>query len=364
MDNEQKEKVAALASEAKKKAGGIWTALKEKIATLWKSGRKGKAICIGGAVVVLLLLGQCGGESDPGQGESNNSGGGIKYTGQWFGDIFEEAKEDEGVIYKCTGTAVVVRQATKEGYLVERNSRTPTTRTVWVETSGKRYEDGESLRPGFYIRRGSFEYETALGTERRVARYVEVTDKRTLEKIEKLELKAEGKPIKVDVPIKSLCGFSIGATPSSVKSLFKQVKFNWNGTEMEGEMATPFRHFDHAKLTFTTNHPSGGKHLYKVDLEVTNTASMGNSIAEETDAVVAMLEKKFGIKFRESSFGRYIWEADGGNDCVKQTIVVENYVGLSLYFSSSSDLISVAEKKALEDKKKTKLSADAGADQL
>ena len=59
MDNETKEKAAALAGEAKKKATGIWSKCAGKIATLWKSGVKGKVICIVGAAVILLVLRCC-----------------------------------------------------------------------------------------------------------------------------------------------------------------------------------------------------------------------------------------------------------------------------------------------------------------
>ena len=61
MDNEQKEKMEAMAGEAKKKAVGIWTVCKEKIAETWKSGPKGKAICIGGVTAFLLVVFLLGG---------------------------------------------------------------------------------------------------------------------------------------------------------------------------------------------------------------------------------------------------------------------------------------------------------------
>ena len=59
MDNETKEKAAELAGEAKKKATGIWSKCAGKIATLWKSGVKGKVICIVGTAVILLVLRCC-----------------------------------------------------------------------------------------------------------------------------------------------------------------------------------------------------------------------------------------------------------------------------------------------------------------
>lgn len=61
MDNETKEKAAELAGKAKKKATGIWS----KIVGLWKSGVKGKVICIVG---VLMILGIIGALTDDGEG--------------------------------------------------------------------------------------------------------------------------------------------------------------------------------------------------------------------------------------------------------------------------------------------------------
>ncbi len=73
-DNKKMEKLVAWGAEAKKKAGGFWAACTEKIGSIWESGRKGKAICIGVVAVLLLVLMQCGGGSSGG----DNSGGTTK----------------------------------------------------------------------------------------------------------------------------------------------------------------------------------------------------------------------------------------------------------------------------------------------
>ena len=161
MDNETHGQSIPPAVEAPKKKPGIFG----KLAALWKSGIKGKAICIIGALVILGIIGSCGDDEEGGGGGSD-----WTFTKENFYSIFNGFPKDEGMVYKYDG-GIKVMQATKNGNLVECNDR-----VVWVETK-RRYEGGEPLDKGFYLRRGSMEYETALGAEKRVPRYVEVTDK-------------------------------------------------------------------------------------------------------------------------------------------------------------------------------------------
>lgn len=56
MDNAKKGRWEAWADDAREKTIGIWSACKKKIAAIWKSGPKGKAICVGVAAVILLVL--------------------------------------------------------------------------------------------------------------------------------------------------------------------------------------------------------------------------------------------------------------------------------------------------------------------
>jgi formylglycine-generating enzyme required for sulfatase activity len=174
MDNETKEKAVALAGEAKKKAVGILSKCAGKIGALWKSGVKGKVICIVGVLVILGIIGAFSDDEEGSGGGGGGGGGGDwKFADQSFANVFNGFPKDEGIVYKHAGRSLKVMQSTKKGNLVENGSFE---RVVWVETK-RRYEDGESLDKGYYIRSGSMEYETALGAEKRVARYVEVTDK-------------------------------------------------------------------------------------------------------------------------------------------------------------------------------------------
>ncbi|MBR6020824.1 MAG: formylglycine-generating enzyme family protein [Kiritimatiellae bacterium] len=148
---------------------------KEKVAATCKKGLTGKAVGI--ACAMLLALSMQTGCS--GGGGGGGGGGDWQYSGKDFRTVFGGFPKDEGEVY-CHDGGVKVMQATKKGNLVKTED---SDRVVWVETK-RRYEDGEPLDRGYYIRRGSMEYETAMGAEKMVARYVEVTG-RLLAKVEK-----------------------------------------------------------------------------------------------------------------------------------------------------------------------------------
>ena len=143
----------------------------------------GKAVGIATAMVLALsMLTGCSG---------GGGGGDWEYHGAYFDSVFNGYPKDEGVVYRHFPRDILffsdilvpikVMQGTKKGNLVTMED---SNRVVWVETK-RRYEDGETLDSGYYVRRGSYEYETAMGAEKMVARYVEVTDKGILAKIQK-----------------------------------------------------------------------------------------------------------------------------------------------------------------------------------
>lgn len=305
---------------------------------MWKSGAKGKAICIGGVAAVLLLLLQCG------CGGSNGKGG-WQYTGKKFQDVFYGYPEDEGEVYMHNDYYYIkIMQATKKGNLVESHGD----RVIWVETPGKRYEDGQLLGDGYYVRRGSYEYETAIGAEKTVARYVQVTDKKMLQEFEKVDQQLEAKEkaeeeareaqekaeeeagkkaakeaaeqgaYELDIPVKSLCGFKLGAPPSQVQNLL----LNDDGTPVEDlyetgmaeyQLAKPFRLFTRAEVGFMDQ--GAGKHLQSVTLYAPLDENVSReSYYEEAKTLSEVIEKKFGIKFRGTN-RYYAW--DGENESIK-----------------------------------------------
>ena len=414
--------------QKKGQSTGIWLAVKEK----------GTAVGLGGLAVVFLLLMLCGCSG------SNDIGSDWKYSGEYFDSVFKGFPKDEGEIYQHLPRAVgafgmvfndsylppiKVMQATKKGNLVEIED---SDRVIWVETK-RRYEDGEQLDAGYYIRRGTMEYETALGAERTVPRYVEVTDKNLLAKVEKVkqELEAEEEAkeaqrkaeeeareaqrkaeeeareaqrkaeeeakkkareeaaeqgaYEVDIPIKSLCGFKLGVPPSQVRPLLQNddgtpvqdfvdevLKGRWSGDggcKVTYRLAKPFRLFTHATVSFYDR--GVGLHLDQVTLKTDITDVSRESVAKEIAALVELLEKKFGIKFREggwySGCDGYNWRGD--NDC-QIVVFVSDYEGYTLNLELSAYLaiskLDDAAKKARKEagKKTIVLDATAGADEL
>lgn len=403
--------------------------------------KKKKVGCLGktivGIVGVLVVLGIIGALTDDEEGGGGGGGGDWKYTGDDFYQVFWGFPKDEGVIYQHLSrtfgaSGVEVMQATKKGNLVGHAAGD---RVIWVETK-RRYEDGEPLDEGYYIRRGSMEYETAMGAEKRVARYVEVTDKKMLEKIEKTkqeleakekaeeeareaERKAEEEKVKAEeaareakrkaeeeakkkareeaaeqgayelnIPVKSLCGFKLGAPPSQVRPLLQNddgtpiedfveevLKGWWGGSTSDDRykvtyrLAKPFRFFTHATASF---YDSGvGVHLNGVTLKADIKNVSKESWTKEMTTLVELIEKKFGIKFKEgcdySGGEGYTWHGDGC-DIIVFVNRYEGYNSLYLEFNASlqvSDMDKLAKKARAEAGKKTiELDANAGAGDL
>lgn len=399
MENETKEKTDALAGEAKKKTGGIWSTCTGKIAALWKSGIKGKVICIVGVLVILGIIGACGDDEESGGG----GGSDWTYTGKYFDSVFDGFPKDEGVVYQHFPRNIIflgeilypisVMQATKKGNLVTTED---SDRVVWVETQ-RRYEDDEKLEQGYYIRRGSMEYETAFGAEKTVARYVQVTDKKMLQEIEKAkqELAAKEKAeeearkaaeearkaeeeakekeaaeqgaYELDIPVKSLCGFTLGAPPSQVQELLQYDdgtpvenlvgdlnKMNYRGTY---RLAKPFRLFAHVDVRFADE--GFGMHLTSVTLKkYIDEKTSKDSLIAEGKATAELIEKKFGIKFSSD----YYWEEDGKESISIGWFGMEGLLFLSFEASDEVEQFDMRAKAA--QKTSIQLDADAGADDL
>jgi hypothetical protein len=426
-------------TEKTKKAIDILRSCKEKTIMTWKSGTQGKALCIGGALAVLLVLVYCcdggkskndgedsavspetgitvesarvggvnsrGEESDVVKPMASNNAeevpeealddihtgfdgqpstkqmdeGAWKYTGEDFEDAFTRSSVNEsynGVIYRhYANNDIKVFKASQNGCFVENDKYYPAG-LVWVETQ-KRYEEGEIFGRGFYVRLGQMVDKNASQYEDTFARYHEVTEPEVLERIRAQVEAEEGKPVEVDVPVKSLCGFAIGTTPSAIEELCKSLcgnsepYYDWG---LSGELITPFRHCDKVGVGFSTTPPLGGRHLCFVKLSGEAPLESMQELREEVKTIVAMLEKKFGIKFEKGEentpphlslyYINYYWETGGGEDCIPQ----------SIHVGASGNEVSVTVKAGLmspkawndwrESQRPPKLSADAGADQL
>lgn len=382
-------------------------------------------------------------DDEEGDGGGGGGGGEWKYTGEYFDKVFQGFPKDEGVVYQHYPRDIIflgkvlypitVMQAMKKGNLVTTED---SDRVVWVETK-RRYEDDEKLDQGYYIRRGSFEYETALGAEKTVARYVEVTDKKMLQNIEnaKQELEAKRKAEEearaaklkaeeeareaerkaeeerreaerraeeeakrkaaeqgaydLDIPIKSLCGFKLGAPPSQVSHLIQNddgtpvedflaaVWAGWSGGSNDEayyactyRLVKPFRLFTRARMDFKDR--GVGLHLDEVRLiaDISNVSK--ESWTKEMMTIVGLLEKKFGIKFEKGGYysgcDGYTWYGDGCHIVVFMRR--EEHDSLSLNLESSAHLkiynldCSAKEVRKEAGKKTIELDATSGADDL
>lgn len=388
MDNENQGHATPPAIESKKKKLGCFG----KIAIGF--------VC---AVVLLGIIGSCGDEEEGGGGNSKGGGGEWKYTGEYFSSVFNGFPKDEGVVYQHYPQPIFfvevlapikVMQAMKKGNLLEIEG---SDRVVWVETK-RRYEDDEKLDQGYYIRRGSFEYETALGAEKKVARYVQVTDKKMLLEIEKAkqELEAKEKAEKeaqeakekaeeearkkaaeeaaeqgayeLDIPVKSLCGFKLGAPPSQVRDLLQKDDgmpvddLMWvRRGERTYRLAKPFRLFTKATVEFADM--GFGMHLVRVNLqgEIDREKTTEESLAAEMQATAELIEKKFGIKFSKDYHGNYSWSEENRKEFID---IESNYGTLSLDFGARNEVEQFDRRAKEAQKTSIHLDANAGADDL
>ena len=431
MNEEAKCKLTTQATLAKNKALASFARCKAKTVSPWKSGRKGKAVCIAGAVVLLFLM-MCGcGGSDSAKHELENPGkmddsgklanqeklgdpgelSAANISDQRFSRVFTgNSQDDEGVIYvHIPDSSIRIFQATSGGLLVGYargtsqlasqvenfmgNLGASFDRIVWIATKSTAHEENQPLRKGFFVRRGKHSFVGTDGGEHVLAQYVEITDEKDIAMImDELKRREEEKEaekeraralveehgaIELDIPIPSLCGFKLGVPPSQVKPLL----VNNDGTPLKVldtkfaadnpmRLATPFRLFTRAEVHFSF--AGKGKHLQMVTFRADdlNSAKYAKytreSVEDEIENTVRMMEKKFGIEFKRTSnsFGRdYYWSHERGGECVEYIAV--KLWGSQLSMTFSSFLVSKLEMQQLEaGKKSIAFDADAGADQL
>jgi len=386
-------------------AGAI--AAKNKVVATWNSGPKGKAICVGTVAVLLAIGSMMGDDEDFANGRLGDEDN-IMLSEKGFSSIFMNVgtpEADDGMIYRHReDLSIQVLQSTSDGLLVGYvTGANPFTsgiedfcekfggsfdRIIFVSTDGDNYEDGQPLRGGYYVRSGTVSYTGVDGGEHTVAHYAEITRsgeiakiERVIEKRQKVEsqaaIDAEGEAIDVDVPIKSLCGFTFGSTPSQNWNLFKENEgrlFKHKQSENfsyedSGTLVTPFRWFTKGKIKFSfvpgTQECLESVTLVSEDFDFNKVTV--NSVLEEVKKVKGVIEKKFGIELTADSYGksdrRFSWYHG------KSSADVED---LSLYFESDRLYLNVhcwqvakrAKSIKAANKKSVALSDDEGADQL
>lgn len=315
---------------------------------------------------------------------------------------------DEGMVFAHEmEPCIQVLQSTSTGMLVhyvEGTSREASSleqvmkskgatfeRIIWVESESNRQEEGQSLKSGFYVRCGLYTYTDTDGGEHTLGRYVAVTDQKTVSLLkaewkrraqeeENEEENAENacEPIELDVPIKSLCGFMLGAAPKQIKPLILNddgslVKIIGRTEYGVYRLVTPFRVFSEAELRFTSK--AYEKHLSSVVFKafLSRDEYTDESIAAEMKTIVQMLEKKFGIQFKVEVLARYSdntpswfvhsWSYNK-DDTHRESISFEiNGENWSLSFSSGA--VEEIEKLIKESNKKTLVTdTNTGMEQL
>jgi hypothetical protein len=328
---------------------------------------------------------------------------------QDFSQVFiGDAPDDEGTVY-AHGRSENIRvyQSTSSGLLVGYAQGTSQyaaqvenlmgslgvsfDRVVWVDTKTHLNEENRPLRAGFYVRRGMHSHVGPDGGEHVMARYIEIRDPKAVEMLkaeqkrrveekriaeqEAAELADERGAYELNLPVKSLCGFKLGAPPSQVKPLLLHedgtpVRVMSYGTDMMGNlkkfrMAKPFRLFTHVEVGFADH--GVGKHLESVELRGTPDLKKftRESYFAEVEATARLIERKFGIQFARSAYSTgeqmYSWRDNAGKEMLNITASPKY---LSMYFA---DLFEIRRlDKAAQEASKTSIQfdADAGADQL
>lgn len=259
-----------------------------------------------------------------------------------FSDVFiGDPPDDEGTIYAHGRSGnIQVLQSTSSGLLVGyvqgtsqyisqvenlmENFGVSFDRVVWVDTKTRLNEENRPLREGFYVRKGMHSHVGVDGGEHVLAQYIEITNPKDVEMLKaELKRRAEEKRIaeeeaaeladergayNLNIPIKSLCGFKLGAPPSQVKGLLLHedgtpvrvlsYRSYMYGHKEKYRLAKPFRLFTHVEVEFADN--GFGKHLREVVLEGKPDLNKitEESYLREVEATAQLIEKKFGIRFQ------------------------------------------------------------------
>lgn len=378
-------------------------AAKEKIQATWRSGTKGKVICV--AIAALILwVGSClfgGGPS--------SSVDFKELSTDAFSTIFisKMIGEESGVAYRhdsnpgvqvvsVDGGGVLVAYVKGTSILAEGFENFvgklggDMDKVVYVVTDVAGYTDGTPLRDGYYVRKGTCAYKNVCGAKRTVPLFVEVRDSGVLAKCRRIEedrqrqitkaaLKEEGSPIDVKVPVKSLCGFVLGSTPSQSWKLFKEnvgrpfthvrdMSFQY---KMKGTLLKPFRMFTRGNVeyTFVKGVP---ERMYKIELE-SEEVDFNNvtkeSCIKELNEVKKLIEQKFDIELKErcneSDSLEYSWKFGGTDDYFGDELITlelqRDWFRLVVWCKKVE---SICEEEKQRNKREIKFAEGSGLDQL
>lgn len=202
--------------------------------------------------------------------------------------------------------------------------------TAFMETSSSGYVDGDCLRAGLYVRKGTYKYIDTDDAMRTIPAFEEITDAREIEifnamleeehqrKLEEEERNAkqvEGYTIPLPryAVVKSICGLEFGKPPAEIeKCLGRRVEgkpiseANKSATFM---LKKPFRLCDRVEVEYYGEPPFmvliGVKFIGYVDKNKVSALSC----KEEVETVSRMLCEHFSFEYKgqvdESSLGEF-----------------------------------------------------------
>jgi len=313
-------------------------AAKAKIQATWKSGTKGKIVCVIGAALVLWV-GSCifGGSGNTNSVRDEDCR--IDYKSNLTSAASQGFQPEEGVGYVSLGGFTIHQYIPNEGAVLAMLSNnglgnlvammsgnaqgisegSDVGNIIYVKTPRK-YTDGQALAGGVYIYEGIVTFETTDGGSKSVKSFREMDEaiaSRRIEEDKKKRLEEEernAKPIEgytIPLPkktiVKSLCGLEFGKPPAEIeKVLGKRVEgrpISENNNSAVFELKKKFRLCDRAKVSYYGEPPfmvlSEVELIGKVDKDKISAISC----REEVEKVSKLLCEHFGIEYEEGMGG-------------------------------------------------------------
>lgn len=311
-------------------------AAKAKIQTTWKSGTKGKVVCVIGAALVLWI-GSCIFNANSVSDEDCL----IDYKANLTSAASQGFQPKEGVGYVSLGGFTIQQYLPNEGAVLAMLSNnglgnlialmsgnvqglsdgSDVGNIIYVKTPRK-YTDGQALAGGVYIYEGIITYETTDGGSKSVkvfremdeaiaSRRIEEDKKKRLEEEERNAKPIEGYtiPLPKETIVKSLCGLEYGKPPAEIeKVLGKRVEgrpISENNKSAVFELKKKFRLCDRAKVSYYGEPPfmvlSEVELIGKVDKDKISAISCREEVAK----VAKLLCEHFGIEYEEDGCHNY-----------------------------------------------------------
>lgn len=163
---------------------------KDRIAKTWRSGVKGKILCVG-AALLILKMGSCifGGGSDsfsravdmPFQqmllsSSSSEIGDAFKHSETPYVRVLSVVDGGVLICYVSGGGDLLSNQFAEYAENLAALTGNSYNRILHVETSTDGYVDGANLRSGVYVRDGTFKYTSRDGASNTVESYSLICD--------------------------------------------------------------------------------------------------------------------------------------------------------------------------------------------